>query len=252
MHTDKPAKDISAVILCYKAGEDVGVFVDEVKQSLSNRGLSYELVLVANYNANEKNIDETPAIVKRLAERDPDITVVSKVKEGMMGWDLRSGLDVASGKTIAYIDGDGQMPADDIVRVYDSLMSGQYDCAKTYRTKRDDGRKRGFISLMYNTLLTLLFPKVSVKDANAKPKIFTRQAFERLRLTSSGWFIDAEIIIQGTYLGFRFIEVPTVFRQNKFRRSFVRPRALFEFLGNLILFRLTRMHEFKRQGIITK
>lgn len=246
MQIDKKAKDISVVILCYKVGEEVGIFIDEVKQSLARRGLSYELVLVANYNANEKLIDVTPSIVRRLAEHDPDITVVSREKEGMMGWDLRSGLDVASGKTIAYIDGDGQMPAVDIVRVYDSLISGQCDCAKTYRTKRDDGRKRGFISFVYNTLLTALFPKVSIRDANAKPKIFTRRAFQQLRLTSPGWFIDAEIVIQGSYLGFQFAEIPTVFRENKYRKSFVRPSAIFEFIGNLIVFRLTRMHEFKQ------
>lgn len=250
MQTNNAAKDISVVILCYKSGEEVGGFIDEVKQSLIDRGLSYELVLVANYNAGEEFTDRAPAIVRKLAEADPNITIVSKVKEGGMGWDLRSGLDVASGETIAFIDGDGQMPAEDIVRVYDSLMSGQrgeqYDCAKTYRVKRGDGLERGFISFIYNTLLTLLFPKVTVRDANAKPKIFTRQAFERLRLTSPDWFADAEIIIQGTYLGFRFIEIPTVFKENKYRKSFVRPTALFEFLGNLVVFRFSRMHEFRK------
>ena len=246
MQTSKEAKDISAVILCYKAGEEVGVFIDEVRRALSSRGLSYELVLVANYNANEKDTDKTPSIVKKIAESDPNITIVSKVKEGGMGWDLRSGLDVARGKTIAFIDGDGQMPADDIVRVYNGLVSGSYDCAKTYRVKRGDGRQRGIISFIYNMLLKVLFPKVSVKDANAKPKIFTRQAFQRLRLTSPDWFADAEIIIQGTYLGFHFIEIPTIFKENAYRKSLVRPTAIFEFLGNLIVFRLTRMHEFRQ------
>lgn len=245
MQQDKREKDISVVILCYKAGEEVRLFIDEVKRSLGERGLSYELVLVANYNANEKDNDKTPSIIKKIAGQDVNITVVSKAKEGMMGWDLRSGLDVASGKTIAFIDGDGQMPASDIVRVYDGLVSGQYDCAKTFRVKRGDGLSRGLISLVYNTFLTGLFPKVKVRDANAKPKIFTRQAFQKLHLLSPSWFVDAEIVIQGTYLGFNFIEIPTVFRENKYRKSFVKPRALFEFVGNLVLFRLTRMHEFK-------
>ena len=245
MQIDKEEKDISVVILCYKAGEEVSIFIDDMKRQLTLRGLSYELVLVANYNAHEKDTDKTPSIVKRIALSDPSITVVSRAKEGMMGWDLRSGLDVASGKTIAIIDGDGQMPAEDIVRVYDALVSGAYDCAKTYRVKRGDGLTRGIISLIYNTLLTLLFPKVRVKDANAKPKIFSKQAFKKLRLTSPSWFVDAEIIIQGTYLNFHFIEIPTDFRENKYRKSFVKPGAIFEFLGNLILFRLTRMHEFK-------
>lgn len=245
MLTEKEQPDISVVILCYKAGREVGIFIDQMKESLEARGLSFELVLVANYNKHEKETDQTPSIIRELAGADTRLTAVIKEKEGMMGWDLRTGLDVASGKTIAIIDGDGQMPAIDVVKVYDALTSGDYDCAKTYRAQRDDGMVRGIISATYNIFLKILFPKVSIKDANAKPKIFTRQALKKLNLKSSGWFIDAEMIIQGSYLGFKFIEIPTIFHENKFRRSFVGFRANFEFVGNLIHYRLTRMHELK-------
>ena len=67
------------------------------------------------------------------------------------------------------------MPASDIVRVYQALMSGGFDMAKTYRITRGDGILRLIISLIFNIFLKLLFPKVKVKDANSKPKIFTRE-----------------------------------------------------------------------------
>ena len=238
--------DISVVILCYKAASSISEFVSGVKKLLENHGLSYELVLVANYNAHEQDTDQTPRVVKELAERDPHIRVVSKVKEGMMGWDLHSGLAAATGETIALIDGDGQMPAEDIIRIYDALRSGEYDCAKTYRIGRFDGLKRKIISKVYNALLKIFFPRISLRDVNSKPKIFTREAYARLNLQSTDWFADAEMMIQASYLGFRIIEIPTFFHENKHRRSFVRTSAILQFLKNIVIYRFTRMSELRK------
>jgi glycosyltransferase involved in cell wall biosynthesis len=230
--------DISVVILCYRAGEFVRDFVAQMKRVLDARGIVYELVLVANYHADATPPDPTPAVARSLAREDPRITVVAEPKRGMMGWDMRSGLAAATGDTIAVIDGDGQMPPEDVVAVYDRLRLGEFDMAKTYRTERRDGMVRLVVSRTYNAALKALFPRVHVRDANGKPKIFTRKALDRLHLTSDGWFIDAEMIIQASQLGFHIGEVPTIFHRNPQRASFIRPRAVIEFIGNLVLYRL--------------
>lgn len=235
----RQATQISVVILCYKANNLVPAFVARMKKVLEAKRLSYQLVLVANYNENEINTDKTTSIVLELAINDPTIIAVAKKKEGMMGWDMRSGLEIATGKTVAVIDGDGQMPPEDVVRVYDHLTSGNFDMAKTYRDERFDGSARIMISRIYNFLLKILFPKVKIIDANSKPKIFTKEALSRLYLKSNDWFIDAEIIIQASYLNFRIGEIPTKFFENKFRKSFVGVIAIFQFLKNLINYRIT-------------
>lgn len=242
---EKPA-EISVVILCYKAASSITEFVRKMKKNLETRGLSYELVLIANYNAHERDTDQTPSVVRELAEHDPHIVVVSKAKEGMMGWDLNSGLITATGNTIAIIDGDDQMPAEDVIRIYDALRSGAYDCAKTYRIGRFDGWKRTAISKIYNALFKIFFPRVHLRDINSKPKIFTREAYSKLDLRSTDWFADAEMMIQASYLGFRINEIPTVFHENKHRHSFVRTSAILEFLKNMVVYRFTRMHELKK------
>lgn len=156
----------------------------------------------------------------------------------MMGWDMRSGLEAASGQTIAVIDGDGQMPPEDVLAVYDVLRSGPFDLAKTYRAERRDGLFRLVISRSYNLVLRLLFPKVRVHDANSKPKIFTRDALDKLTLTSDDWFIDAEIIIQASQLGLRIGEIETIFYTNPRRASFIKPKAILEFMKNLLIYRV--------------
>lgn len=242
----KNPDEISVVILCYKAASSIAGFVKKMKDLLETHGLSYELVLVANYNAHEKDTDQTPSVVRGLAEHDQHVVVVSKPKEGMMGWDLNSGLRAATGETIAIIDGDDQMPAEDVIRIYDALRAGEYECATTYRAGRFDGVKRKVISKVYNALLKVLFPTVHLRDVNSKPKIFTRAAYSKLNLKSTDWFADAEMMIQASYLGFRISEVPTVFHENKHRRSFVRTSAILEFLKNIVVYRFTRMHELRK------
>ena len=185
-----------------------------------------------------KDIDRTPRIVRELAQGDSRLRAVVREKRGMMGWDMRAGLDSASGNFIAVIDGDGQMPSEDIVKVYDKLKSGNYDLVKTYRDLRFDGSKRVFISKIYNFLVKVLFPKVRIKDVNSKPKIFTREALKKLQLTSDDWFIDAEMVILASYLNMSIGEVSTNFYVNKNRASFIKTATIFEFLKNLFSYRL--------------
>ncbi len=240
--------DISVVILCYKEGKTAEDFIHLVEHSLAERKLSYELVLVGNYFAHEKEspaVKENSRILNAFAAKDPRVIVVEKEKHGGFGWDMRAGLDAATGKTIALIDGDGQIPAEDIVRVYDILSIGGYDCVKAFRIRRGDGSWRGSISFGYNFLIKILFPNVYSGDVNGKPKIFTREALSRLHLTSSDWFIDAEILIQGSYMGFKFAEISSVFNEMTHRKSYIKFGAIFESIKNIVIYRLTRMKEFK-------
>ncbi len=236
METGRP--QLSVVILCYRAEDLVPMFVSRVKNLLEERGLSYELVLVGNYHSSMKSLDRTPQIVEALAKSDSHVRAVVKEKQGMMGWDMRTGLDAATGEAVAVIDGDNQMPPEDIIKVYDALMSGNFDMAKTYRDTRHDGIKRIIISRVYNLFLKLLFPKVKVRDVNSKPKIFKREALQKLKLSSDDWFIDAEMIIKASYRGFSIAETATDFRANDRRASFVGTTTIFEFIKNLVSYRI--------------
>lgn len=236
MTYDSP--QISVIILCYKAEGFVPIFVSEMKHVLEKRGLTYELVLVGNYHRQQRQIDQTPQIVATLAMSDMRVRAVVKEKEGMMGWDMRTGLDAATGDTVTVIDGDGQMPPEDIIRVYDKLIEGNYDMAKTYRNLRFDGSRRVIVSKIYNLLVKILFPKVKARDVNSKPKIFTRKTLEKLQLNSSDWFIDAEMVIHASYLDMSIGEIPTSFHVNKNRASFTNTSTILEFLKNLFMYRI--------------
>ena len=237
--------NLSVVVLAYRSGETLRGFVDSLIYLLDREEPEWELVLVANHFSGDG--DKTPEIVKQLAESNARIKAITQIKKGMMGWDMRSGLEAATGKTLAVIDGDGQMPCEDVIRVYRKLISERLELVKTYRLKRDDGPYRKTISVIYNMIFKTLFPGLMSRDINSKPKIMTREVYRQMDLHSDGWFVDAEIMILARRMRLEIGELGTEFSCLINRPSFVRISSIFEFLGNLVRFRIMEYgYWFKR------
>jgi len=95
--------EISVVVLCYRAGESIRQFIKELIEVMSDKfNGNYELILIGNYQKDSDDI--TPKIAREIADNFENVTAVTRPKEGMMGWDMRSGLAVSRGKNIAVID----------------------------------------------------------------------------------------------------------------------------------------------------
>jgi len=230
--------DLSVVILCYKAEAYIIDFVQQVKEELLKDEIDYEMILVANYDDER---DKTPEIVKQLALDNEHVKVVSQEKEGRMGWDMKSGLAASTGNYIAIMDGDGQMPVSDIVTVYTIIKTGRYDMVKTYRNFRYDGIYRKMLSFVYNVFFRLMFkPTFPLKDVNSKPKIMSRQAYEKMNLLSNDWFTDAEIMIEAINKNMKICQISTVFYKNERRNTFIRFSTVFEFIYNLFRYRFIK------------
>ena len=236
--------ELSVVVLCYRSGDAARSCAARIGEVLVGAGIhNYQLVLVGNFIAGSG--DTTPDVVRELAAGDPRIVCSAVAKQGMMGWDMRSGLALATGACIAIIDGDDQVPLVDLVRIHRLLFEQRLDLAMTYRTRRGDGVKRQLLSFVFNRTFHFLFPGLAVRDVNSKPKILTRSAYDRLTLTSDDWFIDAEILLEARRLGFRIGEIETEFLGLLGRRSFVKMPAVFEFLHNFVRYRIL---EFRRRA----
>jgi len=228
--------DISVVVLAYRSASTIEGFVASLVTSLEEEKIDWEIILVGNYI--EGADDQTPEVVQRISDRNPRIKAVVHVKEGMMGWDMKSGLQAATGNKLAVIDGDGQMPCTDVIRVYNLMVEKGYDLVKTVRIKRSDGFYRIFISTVYNLLFKIMFPGINARDMNSKPKIITRELYQKMHLESDGWFVDAEIMIRARRLKIGIGEIETTFHSIDTRPSFVKPLAILEFLANLIWYRI--------------
>jgi glycosyltransferase involved in cell wall biosynthesis len=223
--------ELSAIVLCYRAQDSIEQVIAPLHRQLTESGVRYELVLVANYD--EGRDDSTPEIVRRFAEQHDAVRTVIKPKHGGMGWDMRSGLEAAAGRHLIVIDGDAQNPVEDVLRMYHEMRRTGADVMKGRRIARFDGPYRKLVSIAYNGLFALLFRTRGLWDINGKPKGMARAAYEQIELRSDDWFIDAEIVLAARRAGLTVAELPVTFNRNDERASFVRPAAILEFLRNM-------------------
>jgi len=66
----------------------------------------------------------------------------------------------------------------------------------------------------------------------------TREVYSQMNLHSDGWFVDAEIMILARRMNLNIGELGTDFSCLINRQSFVKISSIFEFLGNLVRFRI--------------
>jgi glycosyltransferase involved in cell wall biosynthesis len=225
--------EFSIAVLCYRAEEEIIPFVENLHKIMSLFRFEWELILVANFW--QASNDRTPEICQQLAARLPYVRVLAEPKQGAMGWDMRRGLEACRGKYIGVIDGDGQFPVEAIFSCFAKIKSDDFDVVKTYRVQRHDSPYRKLISIVYNWLFHLLFHGSSgLRDVNSKPKIMTREAYQKMALRSDDWFIDAELILNCINLNLHVYEIPVEFHSLGARKSFVKPGAVLEFMRHMI------------------
>ncbi len=104
--------NLSVIILGYRAGDSIKEFAQKTKEIVRKLTSSFEIILVGNYIENSE--DKTKDIIEKFVDDNPDFISICKPKKGMMGWDMKEGLNISTGKYICVIDGDGQFPIESI------------------------------------------------------------------------------------------------------------------------------------------
>jgi glycosyltransferase involved in cell wall biosynthesis len=231
------APELSVILLCYRAEEHARDVFQPLYEELERDGLPYELILVANHWSDD---DRTPAVAAELARERETVRVVARRKHGAMGWDMRSGLQAAEGSYLVVIDGDGQVPMRYALEAYRTLRKTGAAVAKGRRFVREDGSVRSLTSLGFNLAFRLLFGTRGLWDINGRPKGLTRDAYERLALATDDWFTDAEMLLKAREQRLPVAEFPVRFLRNEVRGSFVGLGTVWEFVRNMVCWRLGR------------
>jgi glycosyltransferase involved in cell wall biosynthesis len=233
-----PVPELSAIVLGYRAEEELTGLAERLVTVLEESGTDYELVLVANYWPGKG--DSTPAVAHEFARNRPRIRVIAEEKQGAMGWDMRAGFREASGNYLVVIDGDAENPVEDVLEMYRLMRERGADVMKGRRVARFDTLYRRTISVVYNIAFRIFFGTRGLWDINGKPKGLSRAAYERLDLRSDGWFVDAEIVLAARRLGLPIHEMPVRFFRNEDRNSLVHVGAIWEFAANMVRCRIGR------------
>jgi glycosyltransferase involved in cell wall biosynthesis len=162
----------------------------------------YELIVV-----DDASTDATGEIADRLAAEDPDhVRVVHHAQNRKLGGAIKTGFATAAGDLILYTDADLPFDMDELPRAVRLMRKYDVDIVSAYRFDRTgEGSLRAIYTFVYNLLIKALFG-VRVRDINFAFKLCRRRVFDHVQLRSEGSFIDAELVIRATRLGFEMLQ----------------------------------------------
>lgn len=235
--------DLSLVMPCYNEEDAVAYTAHRLLGAFERAGHRLQLVTVDN-----GSFDGTGRILRELASRNSSVVFHRVEKNQGYGYGILSGIPHCSAPWVGTIPADGQVDAEDVVRLYEmAALSRENVVAKVRRRFRMDGVTRKVISFGYNVFVQLLWPGL-VWDVNALPKILPRHLIGVMQLSSKGWALDPEIMIKAHYMGVRVIELNILSRERTSGKSKVRSDAMWELVRSLIGFRFSpQLRHFKAE-----
>lgn len=227
--------DLAMVMPAYNEQEAVGVTVAHLFQAFAKVGVRLQIVAVDNGST-----DKTGDVLRALQAQWPGLLVHKvEINQGY-GNGILVGLPLATAPWVGMIPADGQVDAEDVVRLYQSAAATDGRIvAKVRRRFRMDGPARKLVSIAYNVFVLTLWPTLGSLDVNGSPKILRRESLQAMRLTSTRWFLDPELMIKAHYMGLRVLELNVFARMRGTGLSHVRASTCWEFFRDLLAYRFT-------------
>lgn len=163
---------LSIVIPLYNEEENVVLLTSKINESLE--GYIYQIIYVDDFST-----DRTRQKVKEM--KDPRVHLISLKKNYGQSLALAAGIDYAEGEYIITMDGDLQNDPQDIPKMLEYAVSGEYDVVTGIRQKRKDSLIKKIPSKIANFLVRRV-TKLDIKDNGCALKVFTRDIAKDLNL----------------------------------------------------------------------
>jgi len=199
-------KKISAIIACYKDEQAIPHMYALLKEVFKKINVNFEIIFV-----NDGSPDETEAVLNKLVDHDPHVIAINHSRNFSSQMAFTSGMEIATGDAIVFLDGDLQDPPKIIEEFYKKWIEG-YDVVYGVRVKREAPI---FMQYAYKAFYRL-FNKISYVHIPLDAGDFSlidKKVYEKLKL-----FPERDRFLRGlrAWLGFKQIGVPYIRPERKF------------------------------------
>ncbi len=189
---------ISVFFPCYNEEENVGRTTEKALGVLEKLNADFEVIIV-----DDGSSDGTGKIVADIADRDDRVKVVRHPRNLGYGAALQSGFEAATKELVFYTDGDGQFDISEMPPLLE--LMAQYDIVSAYRLDRKDSAMRKINGWCWTRLVCLLFG-LKIRDIDCAFKLYKREIFDNMELSSTGALIDTEILARAARKGYRITQ----------------------------------------------
>lgn len=196
--------EISIVMPCLNEAETLAVCIRKGLKSFADAGVRGEVVVADNGST-----DGSQAIAEQEGAR-----VIHAERKGY-GNALRAGIEKARGEWIVMGDADDSYDFSNIAPFIEKLRMG-YELVMGCRMPRGGGTvtkgampwKHRWIGNPVLSFVGRLFFKCPVHDFHCGLRAFTKEAFKRMDLRTTGMEFASELVIKATLKGMKITEVP--------------------------------------------
>ena len=203
-----PAADrplVSVVMPCLDEEQGVGVCVETALAALAAMGVAGEVVVVDNGST-----DRSAEVARAAGAR-----VVEEPRRGY-GSAYRRGFEAARGRYLVMGDADRTYPFEDLGRFVEPLMAGRCDLVMGDRLGGDilpgamPWTHRWIGNPILSGMLRLLF-HTRISDSHCGMRAFTREAYDRLALRTTGMEFASEMVVSALREHLRVEEMPITY-----------------------------------------
>lgn len=230
--------NLSVIVPVFNKEKHIVQAIDRLESTLKKAKIDYEIIVV-----DDGSTDNTRRKLHERKKKSPKRMKVLRMKNNAgKGFAIREGFKIARSESIAFIDGDLDIPSFQLPEFYKHLIDLNAD--GVVGSKRQPGTRiewsvyRSFLSAGFICLVRFLFPWLSVKDTQVGIKIFRRkvltQAFPVMRVDH--WTFDLELLLYLLKGGYRLVEHPVEIYQASTDTNLKRISVLRMGIEILILF----------------
>jgi len=195
------AVSVSVVMPCLNESETLGTCIKKAQTTMQKLGIDGE-VIVADNGSTDGSVD----IAKSLGAR-----VVIEHNKGY-GNAYRAGIAAAKGKYIVIGDSDDSYDFTEIGRFIEPLKNGaDFVIGTRMKGKIEKGAMPWLHRYIGNPILTAILNFMfhsNISDAHCGMRSFTRDAYQKMNLQTTGMEFASEMVIKAAQLGLKTVEIP--------------------------------------------
>jgi len=210
---------LSVVIPAYNEEESLPATVEAVVEALTRRGVDHEVLVV-----NDNSRDGTERVLEALARRLPTLRHSTNTGPNGFGYAVRHGLERFSGDCVAVMMADLSDSPEDLLRFYDALVAGGYDCVFGSRFIRggrvvDYPLLKRVINRIANLIIRLSM-NIDYNDTTNAFKMYRRSTIEGLKPFLSPHFnLTIELPLKAIIRGYSYVVLPNAWHNRKYGAS---------------------------------
>jgi glycosyltransferase involved in cell wall biosynthesis len=202
---------LSIVVPIYNEVENVPELHEELQGVIDALGRPYEIIYV-----DDGSKDGSFDLLKRLADRHPEVVVIQFRRNFGQTAALAAGLEASRGDVVIFMDGDLQNDPAEIPRLLQTMEEGDFDVVSGWRKNRQDAEiSRKLPSRMANWLISKV-SGVELHDYGCTLKAYRRDVLKNVRLYGE---MHRFIPAYAAWAGATVTELPVNHRARKHGRS---------------------------------